>query len=47
VYEHWRNESAVWDIHFRQTYSEVTGGLMKEVEVGEMEQYMNFVTELV
>lgn len=46
VYEHWRNESAVWDIHFKQPYSEITGALMKEAVVGDMEQYMSFVTEL-
>lgn len=46
VYEHWRNESAVWDIHFKQPYSEITGVLMHEAVVGEMEQYMNFVKEI-
>lgn len=46
VYEHWRNESAVWDIHFKQPYSVQTGALMKEAVVGDMEQYMNFVTEI-
>lgn len=46
VYEHWRNESAVWDIHFKQPYSDETGALMKEAVVGQMEQYMNFVTEI-
>lgn len=46
VYEHWRNESAVWDIHLKQPYSKVTGALMTEAVVGDMEKYMNFVTEL-
>lgn len=46
VYEHWRNESAVWDIHFKQPYSEVTGALLQEAIIGIMKQYMNFVTEL-
>jgi hypothetical protein len=36
----------VWDIHFNKPYSKVTGALMKEAVVGEMEQYMNFVTEI-
>ncbi|GGI71463.1 putative quinol monooxygenase [Shewanella gelidii] len=46
VYEHWRNESAVWDIHFSQPYSKVTGALMESAVIGDMKQYMNFVTEL-
>lgn len=46
VYEHWRKESDVWDIHFNQPYSKVTGALMEEAVVGDMGQYMNFVTEL-
>lgn len=46
VYEHWRNEAAIWDIHFKQPYSEVTGALLKEALIGDMEQYMNFVTEI-
>lgn len=46
VYEHWRNESAVWDVHFKQPYSEVTGALMHEAVIGDLEQYMNFVTEI-
>lgn len=46
VYEHWRNESAVWDIHFSQPYAKVTGALMEEAVVGDMKKYMNFVTEL-
>lgn len=46
VYEHWRKESDVWDIHFHQPYAEVTGALMKEAIIGDMEQYMNFVTEV-
>lgn len=47
VYEHWRNESAVWDIHFKQPYSEETGALLKEALLGNMDTYMNFVTEIV
>ena len=46
VYEHWRKESDVWDIHFKQPYAVETGKLMKEVVIGELEQYMNFVTEI-
>lgn len=45
VYEHWRKESDVWDIHFNQPYAVETGKLMNEAVVGELEQYMNFVTE--
>lgn len=45
VYEHWRKESDVWDVHFKQPYAEETGALMHEAVVGELEQYMNFVTE--
>ena len=46
VYEHWRNESDVWDIHFKQAYSEITGALMHEAVIGDLEQYMNFVKEI-
>lgn len=46
VYEHWRQESDVWDIHFQQPYAKVTGALMAEGVIGEMEQYMNFVTQI-
>ncbi len=46
VYEHWRKESDVWDIHFKQPYSEITGALMHEAVVGDMEQYMNFTKEI-
>ena len=45
VYEHWRKESDVWDIHFNQPYAVETGKLMNEAVVGELEQYMNFVVE--
>lgn len=47
VYEHWRKESDVWDIHFHQPYAEETGALMEKAVVGDMNQYMNFVTEVV
>ncbi|MBU2982825.1 antibiotic biosynthesis monooxygenase [Lentibacter algarum] len=47
VYEHWRKESDVWDIHFHQPYAEETGALMEQAVVGDMKQYMNFVTEVV
>jgi quinol monooxygenase YgiN len=46
VYEHWRKDSDVWDIHFKQPYSEITGALMGEAVVGDMEQYMNFAKEI-
>ncbi|MFC1234174.1 putative quinol monooxygenase [Vibrio sp. F74] len=46
VYEHWRKESDVWDIHFNQPYSKVTGALMERAVVGDMNQYMNFVTQI-
>ena len=46
VYEHWRKESDVWDIHFKQPYSEITGALMNEAVVGTLEQYMNFAKEI-
>ncbi|MFT6924786.1 MAG: quinol monooxygenase YgiN [Psychromonas sp.] len=46
VYEHWRKESDVWDIHFNQPYAKVTGALMEEAVVGDMQQYMSFVTEI-
>lgn len=46
VYEHWRKESDVWDIHFNQPYAVETGKLMHQAVVGDLEQYMNFVTEL-
>lgn len=46
VYEHWRKESDVWDIHFNQPYAVETGKLMHEAVVGDLEQYMNFVVEI-
>ena len=45
VYEHWRKESDVWDIHFNQSYAIETGKLMHQAVVGDLEQYMNFVVE--
>ncbi len=46
VYEHWRKESDVWDIHFKQPYAKITGALMSESVIGDLEQYMNFVKEI-
>nr|WP_320118893.1 antibiotic biosynthesis monooxygenase [uncultured Marinifilum sp.] len=46
VYEKWRNPDAVWKTHMNQPYSKLTGSLINEALVGEMEQYLNFVTEL-
>ena len=46
VYEHWRTESDVWDIHFHQPYAMKTGKLLEEAVEGDLKQYMNFVTEI-
>jgi len=46
VYEHWRAESDVWDIHFSQPYAMKTGKLLEEAVDGDLKQYMNFVTEI-
>ncbi|MBD0776668.1 antibiotic biosynthesis monooxygenase [Maribacter sp. ANRC-HE7] len=46
VYEHWRKESDVWDIHFNQPYAMKTGKLLEEAVDGDLKQYMNFVTEI-
>ena len=46
VYEHWRKESDVWDIHFKQPYAEVTGALLAEAVEGDLTQFMNFVSEI-
>ncbi|KAA1151950.1 antibiotic biosynthesis monooxygenase [Pseudoalteromonas sp. FUC4] len=46
VYEHWRNESALWDIHFNQPYALETAKLLEQAVIGDMKQYMSFVTEI-
>jgi quinol monooxygenase YgiN len=46
VYEHWRRESDVWDIHFKQPYAEVTGALLAEAVEGDLTQFMSFVSEI-
>ncbi|WP_405291480.1 putative quinol monooxygenase [Algibacter sp. Ld11] len=46
VYEHWRKESDVWDIHFNQPYAVKTGKLMEDAVIGDLKQYMNFVREI-
>lgn len=46
VYEHWRNKSAVWDVHFKQPYLEETAALLKEALNGDMEDHMHFVVEI-
>lgn len=46
VYENWRNKSALFDIHLKQDYSEVTGALLADAMIGEMGDYMSFVTEI-
>jgi quinol monooxygenase YgiN len=46
VYEHWRKESDVWEIHFHQPYAMKTGELLEEAVEGDLKQYMHFVTEI-
>ncbi|KYL33158.1 antibiotic biosynthesis monooxygenase [Pseudoalteromonas agarivorans] len=46
VYEHWRSESALWDIHFKQPYAVKTSELLAQAVVGDMQQYMSFVKEI-
>lgn len=46
VYENWRSNSALTDIHLKTPYSEETGSLLSKAMIGDMNQYMNFVTEL-
>lgn len=46
VYENWRSNSALMDVHLKTSYSEETGALMEKAMVGAMDEYMNFVTEL-
>lgn len=46
VYEHWRQESDVWEIHFKQPYAEATGALLAEAVEGDLLPFMRFVTEL-
>lgn len=45
IYEHWRKESDLWDIHFNQPYAVETGALLNEAVVGDLKQYMSFVEE--
>jgi len=45
VYEQWRNESALMNIHSNQPYSMETGKVMAEAMIGKMEDYMYFVSE--
>ena len=45
IYEHWRKESDLWDIHFKQPYVIETNKLLEQAIVGDMKQYMNFVNE--
>lgn len=45
IYEHWRKESDLWDIHFKQPYVIETSKLLEQAIVGDMKQYMNFVDE--
>ncbi|WP_111707592.1 putative quinol monooxygenase [Lutibacter citreus] len=46
VYEHWRTASDVWEIHMKQPYAKITGALMNEAVIGDLEPYMSFVTEI-
>jgi len=46
AYEHWRSETAIYDIHFKQPYAVETGNLLKEAVIGDLEKYMNFITEI-
>lgn len=46
VFEQWRNKSDLFDIHLNTEYSKATRDLLEEAMIGEMDQYMNFVTEL-
>ena len=46
IYEHWRKESDLWDIHFSQPYVIETAKLMEKAVIGEIKQYMSFVTEI-
>ncbi|XQF93177.1 hypothetical protein ACOBV9_03420 [Pseudoalteromonas espejiana] len=46
MYEHWRSESDLWDIHFNQPYSIETGELLEQAVIGDMKQYMSFVSEI-
>ncbi len=46
VYEKWRSISALNDIHLKTDYSKITGELLGEAMIGEMGQYMSFITEL-
>ena len=46
AYEHWRNASAVFDVHVNQPYSQVTGPLLEKSVVGDLGQYMNLASEI-
>jgi len=45
MYSAWRKESDLWDVHFNKPYAVATGKLMHACAIGELEQYMNYVTE--
>lgn len=45
IYEHWRTKSDLWDIHFQQPYAIETGKLLEQAMVGDMQQYLNIVSE--
>lgn len=45
VYELWRQKSDLTDIHFNLEFAKETGALLNEAVVGNLGQYMNFVTE--
>ncbi|MRT92414.1 putative quinol monooxygenase [Ancylomarina sp. 16SWW S1-10-2] len=46
VHENWRNPAAIWKIHMKQPYAEKTGALLNEAVIGNMEDGMNFITEI-
>ena len=46
VYENWRSKSALWEVHMKQKYAELTGALLGDVSIGNIEDGMNFITEI-
>lgn len=46
VYEHWRNKSDVFDVHFKQDYAIKTGDIIKKSIIGNMDDCMHFVKEI-
>lgn len=46
VYERWRNEAAIWDIHMQQPHAQETGVVMSEALIGNFEDLLIRVTEI-